>query len=163
MFVQNATDRTTWDIFQKAVKKNFEVRSIQYQYSTATHTAAVKKGHVHAQVVCRLFKPKILYDIGMIKVLQRLRLQLQRLHNGMLARIIFVTRRLRKLYLLNSNHLSCRRVHGKIDTTVRPLSNKLATDPLERIFQARGMSAFTTKRHLKDQTLTHGAGRESIR
>jgi hypothetical protein len=25
------------------------------------------------------------------------------------------------------------------------------------------MSAFTTKRHLKDQTLTHGAGRESIR
>lgn len=92
---------------------------------------ALRGFNSHADVVRSLFKPKVLYDIWMVKILQCLRFQFQCIHNCVLPRIVFITCCLRKFYLLNGNHLSCRCVHGKIHTTICPLSNQLATDPFK--------------------------------
>ena len=67
----------------------------------------------------------------MVQVLQRLALQFERLDDRDLSRIVLVARRPRDLHLLNSNHLTRRRVQRQVYTAVRSLSNQLSTHPAE--------------------------------
>lgn len=143
---QTTPDGTSRDILKETTRPKKET------ISSCNHTVISR--HLHAEIRRRLFeslitkkKPyislctrrhnskrphQILHDIRMIKILERLTLQLQRLHNRHLARIILITSRSRYLHLLHSNHLPRRRVQSQIHTTICTSPNKLPTHPLER-------------------------------
>ena len=86
---------------------------------------------VHAQVCRRLLEAKVLHDMRVIQVLQRLAFQLQRFHDRNLSRVVLVARRSWNLDLLDSDHFTRRRVEGKIDFAVRSLADELTTNPTE--------------------------------
>ena len=65
MLVQATTNRATRHIFQEAVE---EIKIISF-----TATEALRKLNSHAQVVHSLFIAKVLHDVWMIEILQRLR------------------------------------------------------------------------------------------
>lgn len=90
-----------------------------------------KARDLHAQVCRSLLKPKVLNDVRVIQILQRLTLQLQSLHDSVLTRVISVARCLRQLHLLYCYHLSSSRVQSQVDTTVRPFSDEFSSHPLE--------------------------------
>ena len=86
---------------------------------------------VHAQIGWSFFETEILHDVRVIKVLQRLTLHLQGLNDSGLPIIALVTRSLRQLDLLHSNHLARGRVQREVHSAVRALPNELTTHPPE--------------------------------
>jgi hypothetical protein len=87
---------------------------------------------LHAQIGRGLLKPKVLDNVGMVQNLERLALKLQRLHDGDLPRVVLVTSGPRDLDLLDSDHLTRRRIESQIDTAIGPPADELASNPLER-------------------------------
>ena len=70
----------------------------------------------------------------MIKVLERLTLQLQRLHDRSLPAVISVAGSARHFNLLDRNHFSGRGVQGQVHLAIGTLTDKLTTDPAEDSF-----------------------------
>lgn len=80
----------------------------------------------------RLVLTKVLDNLGVLEILEQLNLGLEGRDHALLAEVFLVAPCLGQLDLLDGDELGSGDVVGEVDATVRPTTDELSLDPLER-------------------------------
>ena len=114
---QHAPDRSTRNVLEESAHS-------QYQFEPTDP-------HLHAKHIHRLFETKVLHDMRMVQISQRVALRLERVDDDDLPPIRTVAVRLGKLDLLDRDHLARRSIESEIYAAICATSDELAAHPLE--------------------------------
>lgn len=140
------------DLVQEGLDRRFFEFAVFPQ--TATHRTT---GHVlekDAQERVGLFETEVLDDVGVIEILERLDLGLERVHDTLLTTVFAIAFGGWQLDLLDGNHLTSGCVQREVDPSISALADEVTLHPFEDGCEDRKEDACQP---LSQSLLTHKA------